>query len=55
MLAALVLWVASQGLPRARVAHWIHNLFTTLLLEPETDTLSLAKFQLYCWMSAIIC
>jgi hypothetical protein len=54
LLAALVLYAASRGLTRARVGDTVHNLVTTLLLDAETDSLSLAKFQLYSWTSASV-
>jgi hypothetical protein len=54
LLFLVVTLLASRGLKRAVIADEIQNVFTTFLLDPETDSLSLSKFQFYSWTAAAI-
>jgi hypothetical protein len=53
-LALVIGILASQGLRHAEVAGKKKSILTTLLLDPETDSFSLSKFQLFAWTAVSI-
>jgi len=54
LLMLLVYLLVGRGLKPAKIADQTHNVLTTLLLDSETDSYSLSKFQLYSWTAAAI-
>jgi len=54
VLGSGVYYLASRGLKQAQIGDKKHNVLATLLLDRETDTYSLSKFQLYCWTAAAV-
>jgi hypothetical protein len=53
-LAALLLFIVSRGLVVKEIAGEKYNVLQALLLDKETDTYSLARFQFYVWTAAAI-
>ena len=53
-LAALIYFLGSRGLTRATIAGQPKSVLTTFLLDPETDSFSLSKFQLYAWTAVSV-
>ncbi len=52
-LLALTLLIG-LGLRRRKIAGRQHNIFSALVLDPETDTYSLSRFQFYLWTGIAI-
>jgi hypothetical protein len=53
-IALLVYLLAAHGLTRAQIAGAKKTVLTTLLLDPETDSFSLSKFQLFAWTAVSV-
>jgi hypothetical protein len=51
---ALVLFLILQKSSQTVIAGRRQNLMTALMLDPETDTYSLSKFQFYLWTFAVV-
>ena len=54
LIVLLVYLLVGRGVKRTKIEDQTHNVLTTLLLDPETDSYSLAKFQLYGWTAGAI-
>lgn len=54
LLAALLLYIVSRGLVTREIAGQKYGVIQSLLLDKETDTYSLARFQFYVWTAAAI-
>jgi hypothetical protein len=54
VLAGLILFIVSRGLVVKEIAGRKYGLLQSLLLDKETDTYSLSRFQFYVWTAAAI-
>jgi hypothetical protein len=54
VLFGLVLWIVGRGVRGNAIAGRSHGLVTALLLDKETDTLSLSRLQFFLWTGAAV-
>jgi hypothetical protein len=54
ILALVIYLLAAAGLKRAEIAGTKKTVLTTFLLDPETDSFSLSKFQLFAWTAVSV-
>ena len=52
-LVVITIWIAF-GLRRNKIAGKRYSIFTALVLDPESDTYSLSRFQFYVWTAVAI-
>jgi len=54
LAVAVVIWLMVNGLKRRAIGGRPYGLITAFMLDPETDTYSLSKFQFYIWTVAAV-